>query len=87
MIKFLFNKEGRKILGIILSDGNVDKLKEKQPIHFNAEQMNLKNFEDITDIVIFHWPTEQEAIKWMKDNGYIDKHTIQHIDELGKSKH
>lgn len=67
MIKFTgIGDNGRKMLGIGLSEGNIQKLKEGKPIHFSAEEVKMAGF----DVLIMHGATEQEIVKqltpWMK---------------------
>jgi len=50
-----------------LSDENVKRLTNDQPIKFNLKELGLFDYE----VVIFHGKTEQEMAKMMKDAGLI----------------
>ena len=42
MIKFIANRtDGRKVLGLILSEENIKRLKNDKPIQFFAQEMSL----------------------------------------------
>lgn len=57
---------GNKII-LGLSDENVKRLTNDQPIKFNLKDLGLSDF----DVFIFHGKTEQEMQKMMKDAGLI----------------
>lgn len=63
MIKAL--KGNMIILG--LSDENVKRLTNDQPIKFNLKELGLSDY----DVFIFNGKTEQEMQKMMKDAGLI----------------
>lgn len=55
MIKFISHRGARKLLGIGLSQGNVDRLKKKQPVWITGEEVGISNL----DIMIMYGETEQ----------------------------
>jgi len=78
MIKFMMTTDaGRKVLGIVISEGNVELLKKDNPIHFSAEEMGLIDIH-VNEITIFYTKTEEEFKKMMVEKGYITKETIVH---------
>lgn len=79
MIKFMMSSkdnEKRKVFGMIISRGNIDNLIKGFPIHFNCEQMTLEKIE-CHEVMIAFYETEEEAVKYMKDNGLLDGATIR----------
>lgn len=85
MIKFMSTTAyGRRLLGIMISDGNVEKLTHEQPIHFHAEQMGLPEIR-CHEIVILHYPTEEAFKEAFEKGGLITDETIVHnIDKVEK---
>lgn len=73
MVKFIAtNKEnGRKILGLGLSHGNVAKLMIDQPIHINAEQMGIPLLQ-VNEILIFVGETEDAIQKDFTEKGFLE---------------
>ncbi len=62
MIKFTATSgDGRTILGMGLSHGNLDRLKKGEPIRFKGEDVGL----DDVDILIFSGKTEESMAKQM----------------------
>ena len=51
-----------------LSDENVRRLTQDQPIKFNLKELGLMDL----DVVIFNGKTEEEITKMMSDAGLID---------------
>lgn len=73
MIKFHATNpaNGRKILGLGLSHGNLDRLKEGKPIHFNAEQMGLTDLR-VNEVLIYVGETEDSMRSDLAAHGYLD---------------
>ena len=73
MVKFQApNPEnGRKILGLGLSRGNLQRLQEGKPIHFNAEQMGLPAIA-VSEVLVFFGETEESMRAELEANGYLD---------------
>jgi len=73
MIKFQATnpENGRKILGLGLSHGNLDRLKEGKPIHFNAEQMGLPML-NVNEVLIYVGATEESMRRDLAEHGYLD---------------
>ena len=84
MIKFMMTTEaGRKVLGIMISEGNVEKLKGNQPIHFHAEQMGLPEIK-FQEMIIVYYPTEEAFKAAFEKDGLITSETIIHTDDEQK---
>ncbi len=76
MIKFAATSpNGRKILGIGLSYGNLDRLKAGNPIHFNAEEMGLPGFY-FDEVLIYAGATEESMCRDLQESGFIGADTI-----------
>jgi hypothetical protein len=73
VIKFqATNQEnGRRILGIGMSHGNVKKLMEGKPIHFNAEDMGLSSIA-VSEVLIYVGETEESMRADLEKNGYLE---------------
>ncbi len=72
MIKFTATApNGRRILGMGLSRGNVTKLLAGQPIHFNVEQMGLSRL-SIDEVLIMGGETEDALRAELEANGYLE---------------
>lgn len=73
MLKFQATnpENGRKILGMGLSHGNVKKLMEGKPIHFNAEDMGLASIA-VSEILIYVGETEESMRADLESNGYLE---------------
>lgn len=65
----------RRLLGLIITEGNIVHFKNGLPLHFNAEEMGLPKI-DVNEIAIFYYPTEQDAISDLKKIGAITEDTI-----------
>lgn len=75
MIKFIsHDSNGRTMLGLIISKGNIENLQKGFPIQFNAEDMGIPNI-SCKEIMICYFETENEAYKHFKKMGYIDENT------------
>lgn len=74
---------GRKVLGIMISEGNVERLKENLPIHFYAEQMGLSEIK-FQEMIIIYYPTEEAFKEAFEKNGLITPETIIHTDNEQK---
>ena len=59
MIKFLAHgKNGQTIIGLGLSEGNIQRLKQGDPVYFSLEELGIEGY----DVTIIYGETE-EAIK------------------------
>jgi len=83
MIKFLAKSESGNMLGIGLSERNVELLKEGKPIKIDLDEMispggGIKHGEltDLKHIVVFYGTTEEEMAKDLKDS--ISSDTLVH---------
>jgi len=76
-IKFMATnpENGRVIFGIVIEEGNIQHLKKMRPIHINAEDMFLSEIK-CQEIIITYFPTFEDAVKELKEKGYIDKDTV-----------
>jgi len=85
MIKFLIThpETGRKIFGMVLTEGNINYLKNGKPIHINCEQLNLPYFK-FQEMLVMYYPSNEEAVRDLTEKGYIDKNTV--IEELQRPK-
>ena len=81
-IKFIATNPdtGRKTLGIIIEEGNIQHLKNSRPIHFSAEELSLPKIE-CNEITIIYYPTLQDAITDLKAKGYITKDTPTTVEK------
>ena len=81
MIKFLATDptNGRKILAMGLSHGNIGRLMEGKPIHFNIEQMGLSALR-VNEVVIFAGDTEESMKQELEDYGLLDGYKIVEED-------
>ena len=79
MIKWMGERNGRKFLGIILTEGNIEKLKQDMPIHFSCEQMHLITI-DVQEVVVAYAKTEKDFVAKMKEHGQDFKVTIDPLD-------
>lgn len=64
MLKFLADRNGRKLLGLGISQGNVDKLKEGKPILVEGEKLGLP-----FDVFLFYGETEATMVQSLRDAG------------------
>jgi hypothetical protein len=73
MIKFLATNQenGRKILGLGLSFGNIIKLMAGQPIQFNAEEMKLIKI-DVNEIFIWAGESEAQMHKDFQESEFLE---------------
>jgi hypothetical protein len=63
MIKFgASGDKGRRLIGLGLSAGNVQRLKEGKPIHLHADEMGF-----VGDIVIFYGETEDDMVRQLHE--------------------
>lgn len=75
MIKFTANlDDNKKLIGIGLSHGNLERLKEGKPIKINGPDIGLPDME----ILIFSGSTEMAMAKQL--DPYITASTIIHKD-------
>lgn len=81
MIKFFAEGSGgRVIMGLIFSRVNVENLVNQMPIHFSCEEMNLPEIR-CKDVHILYFETEEEAVKFFVDNGFITPDKLVPIEE------
>jgi len=71
------SKTKRPMIIIGLSDINVAKMREGNPIHIHADDMGFAG-----EIIIFNGPTEDDMAKMIKDNFDVGKV----IDHRGKKR-
>ena len=77
MVKFTGSDEnGRTLVGLGISQGNVDRLKEGKPIHIHFEEMNLPW---PIDLLIFFGATEQDCADVVKP--FITERTMVHKEK------
>jgi len=74
MIKFIVDskREGKKLIGIGLSDGNMELLKQNKPIVIDLCLEDFKNY-DIDTILIIGGGSEKEMIEEMKKVFHLPK--------------
>ena len=70
MIKFGGDNEGRKVIGLILEPGNIERLKEGKPILVNGEELNTPGIDIIIDY------TDDVLAKAKELRPMIGEHTI-----------
>ena len=72
MIKFqaTHTDNGRRMLGIGLSHGNVTRLMEGKPIHFNAEDMGLSTIA-VSELLIYVGETEESMRADLEKEGFL----------------
>lgn len=77
MIKFkiIHPISKRHIFGIVITEGNVKLLQESKPIHFNAEDLGLQYIK-FEEMLVLYYKDNNEAIKDLKEKGYIDNNTV-----------
>lgn len=72
MIKFTSSgQDGRTLVGLGLSAGNIQRLKEGKPIHVHFEELNLPYK---IDLMIMYGETEQELTKELRP--FINSRTV-----------
>lgn len=68
MIKFLVDgKNGAKLVGLGLSQGNIDRLKEGKPIYLHLDELGIEGI----DVLIHYGETEDKIIEDFKGKGLI----------------
>lgn len=70
MVKFTMEEDGKKVIGLGLSDGNLQLLRNDRIIHIDGAEMNLD-----FDIIIFWGKTENEMCRQFKRAGMITDQT------------
>lgn len=75
MIKFIMERDQRKLIGLGLSAGNIRKLQKGKPIQIMGEEMEIPNM----DILIFYGNTEEEMAELLKKHGLITDATKVNI--------
>lgn len=73
MIKFTADRAGRTLIGLGISAGNVQRLKEGKPIHIHLEELNLPWK---ADIMIMYGETEQALADELEE--FISPETVVH---------
>lgn len=74
MIKLKMRRNGKDVIGLGLSDGNIDLLRNDQPIIIDGSQMDLPH-----DILIFWGKTEKDMYERFKNEGLLTKDTKLNI--------
>jgi hypothetical protein len=69
------DKNGSRILLMVISEGNVVKLKDNLPIHFFAREMEVDKIE-VDEVIICYYVTEEDAIKDLTEKGYFGSQTV-----------
>ena len=80
MIKWRGSVEGREVLGFMLEEKNLQRLREMKPIHIYREEMGLP-----FDIIIDYSDDLVKTVETMKKMGLISGKTIIH-DERDRKK-
>jgi len=76
MIKFTATREnGRTMVGLGISEGNVERLRQGKPIHLHLEELNLPYK---IDLMIMYGETEQALADSLKE--FIGPQTIINRD-------
>jgi hypothetical protein len=66
MIKFLAHgKKGQTIIGLGLSEGNIQRMKQGDPIYFSLEELGIEGY----DVTIVYGETEDAIKKDFKKHG------------------
>lgn len=63
MIKFTGEHNGRVLIGLGLSEGNIQRLKRGEPIHIHFEELNLPH---PYELLVFYGATEEEMARELK---------------------
>ena len=72
MIKFLIDRaDGKKVIGLALSEQNVIRLKNDEPIVTDLDQLNMLN----VDVIIFYGETEEKIVNKLIEHGLITSET------------
>ena len=79
MIKWRGNVGGREILGFMLEEKNLQRLREMKPIHIHKEEMGIP-----FDIIIDYSNDLAETMKTMKKMGLISEKTVIHDERYRK---
>ena len=80
MLKWRGKVGGREVLGFMLEEKNLERLREMKPIHIMKEEMGLP-----FDIIIDYSKDIVETMKTMKKMGLIGEKTVIH-DERNRKK-
>jgi hypothetical protein len=68
MIKFLVNgRNGAQLVGLGLSQGNIDRLKDGKPIYIHLDELGIEGI----DVLIHYGETEDSIIADFKKEGLI----------------
>lgn len=66
MIKFTSNKGNKKLIGLGLEAGNVEKLMNGQPIFVRGSDVG-----EVSDILIFYGATKEQMIEGIREAGAV----------------
>jgi hypothetical protein len=76
MVKFTAGTEnGRTLIGLGLSEGNIQRLKEGKPIHVHLEELNLPYK---AEVMIWYGADEQALQKEIQE--FIGPNTVVHAE-------
>jgi hypothetical protein len=76
--------DGRVMILLGLSQGNIDRLKQQQPIHVDPQVLlSVQPGDVIGAITIIYGKTEADMAKMLKDGGMIGTDTIVHAVPKG----
>jgi len=75
MIKFIAERDGKRLLGIVLLEENIIRLRKKMPILFKAKDMELPSI-NADEVLICFFKTEGEAIDFFTKNGLVKPEQI-----------
>lgn len=75
-------QDGRHLIVLGLSEGNLERLRAGQPIYIDLRQMNFQKGDEIGHIAIHYGKTEADLVKAMRP--LIDKDTVVHAIPKGK---
>jgi len=74
MIKFMATRDGRKILGLVLTEENVTRLRGGEPITFHAEDIR-KLIVEFQDFIMFYASDDRAALRIIEEHSLIDSET------------
>lgn len=74
MIKTLINApNGTKIVGLGLSEGNIQKLKSGQPVYLHLDELGIEGI----DVLIHYGKTEEAIITEFQEKGLMPNDEVQ----------
>lgn len=75
MIKaFVDTHDGRKVLMLIITKGNIEHFLANHPLHISAEEMMLPEFY-FNELLIVYFETEKQAMDYFIENELINEST------------